>query len=270
MTTIKHFLKITLSLLCIVLISTGCGSRHTNTTIISYASEGLNLKAVTDAAIKSKNAEEFEKKLNTKGNKINNLDLDEDNKVDYIKVTEINEDKMKGFSLTVEIAPGQEQEICTIQFEKDGTHGRVQSHGNHHIYGNHHYYHRRTSLSDMLIMGYMYNNHPPYRSRYGYGNYPSHFSSSAPISKDQYSGFHSSQPYSKEYTRATTSHTTSSFTSPNANKVASNIKAPLLNPSTSQKAFQKSNPSRSVRSTSSSRFGGSSSFRSGSSFGGGK
>jgi len=252
-------------LLCLTSLSlTQCNSRN-NVTIVSHASDGLDLKAVTELALKSKNAEDFEKALNTPSNKVNNLDLDENNEIDFIKVTEIYQDNMKGFSLTVELPDEQEQEVCTIQFEKD----RAQTHGNRHMYGNNHYY-RRNSIGSSLLMGYIFSRHTPYHSSYGRGNYPSNFSSSPPIPKSQYSGFHGSQPYASSYQKASSNHMSTELKSPNANKVASNIKAPLKNPSTSQKSFQKSNPSKSVRSSSSSRFGSSSSSRSGSSFGGGK
>ena len=260
----------------LTLFLTNCKSSSNNITIANYAGDALDLKAVSDAAVKSKDAKDFEKKLNTAGNKLNNLDLDENNKIDYIKVTEINEGEMKGFSLTVEVTKGEEQEICTIQFEKSSnSRSHVQTYGNHHIYGHNHYYYRSTSWDEILMHRYLYSHHRPYRSSYGYGRYPSYFSSnSRPVAQSQYSGFHQNKSYSNDYKKTSQSKTATAFTSPNSKKVASNIKAPLRNPSTSQKSFQKSNPSRSFSSSSSrsssARFGSSSSSRSGSSFGGGK
>jgi len=267
------FQKLVITLTTLLLVQ--CNSNNSTTTVTNYAGDSLDLKAVTDAAVKSKNAEEFEKLLNTTGNKLNNLDLDEDNKIDYIKVTEINNDKMKGFSLTVEVDEKEEQEICTIQFEKtSSSSSHVQTHGNHHIYGHNSYYHRSSPISDMIMYHYIFSNRRPYYSSYGRGNYPSHFSSnSKPVSNSQYSGFHQKQSYASSYKKTSSSQTKTAFTSPNSNKVASNIKAPLKNPSTSQRSFQKSNPSKNVKtrsSTSSSRYGTSSSSRSRSSFGGGK
>jgi hypothetical protein len=268
-------LLITPVLLCLV----GCGSSNrSNVTIISHASDGLDLKAVTDAALKSENAEEFEKKLNSQSNKINNLDLNEDNKIDYIKVTEIDQAKVKGFSLTVELDDNEEQEICTIQIEKDGdSHARAQTHGNSHIYGHNYYYYRRAPLGSSLIWGYMSSDHLPHRSTWGRGSYPSHFSESAPIAKASYSTYHGNQAYASEVQRKGISQMAVPMKSPNRNKVANNIKAPLRNPSTAQRAFQTKNPSKNVSrygSSSSSRVGSSSSWgsssRSGSSFGSGK
>lgn len=266
----QQFRNLTILLLTTLLL-VQCSSND-SVTITHYAGDSLDLKAVSDAAVNSKNAEEFEKLLNIAGNKINNLDLNEDDKVDYIKVTEINDGTMKGFSLTVDVSETEEQEICTIQFEKkSNSSAHVQTYGNQHIYGHNSYYHRSSPISDMIMYHYIFSSNRPYRSRYGRGNYPNHFSSnSKPVSNSQYSGFHQSQPYASNYKKTSSSQTTTPLKSPNANKVASNIKAPLRNPSTSQKTFQKSNPSKNVRSSSSSRYGSSSSSRSKSSFGGGK
>ena len=68
-------------------------------------------------ALQYMDAEEFERLLN-KEDGINNLDLNEDGKVDYIEVEEYGTEALKGFSLTVEVEKGQEQEIATIEVEK--------------------------------------------------------------------------------------------------------------------------------------------------------
>ena len=126
------------------------------TTVQKMASDGLNLQAVTDLATKVKSTQEFEQELNKPNNQINNLDLNEDNTVDFIKVTEINNDTGKGFSLTTEVAPNDEQELAVIQFEvdKQTQQATVQATGNPQVYGNHHHYHNRMGLTDVLIWGY--------------------------------------------------------------------------------------------------------------------
>ena len=63
-------------------------------TVVS-AAEGLNLKAVGELLKKANDAETFEKLLNSKDEGINNLDLNEDGKVDYIFVTEYGNEKVK-------------------------------------------------------------------------------------------------------------------------------------------------------------------------------
>lgn len=234
-----------------------CGSKKqpvetTNIQVIqqSSAADGLDLRAVGDLVTTTKTAEELEKKLNIPGNKINNLDLNEDDKVDYIKVTEFKNKDIYGFSLTTELDKDkkEEQEIATIQIEKDVNDTvKVQTHGNSSIYGNNHYHYRSgISMGDMLIMGYLLSNHTPYYSPWGWNRYPNHYSSRRPMRHDQYRSYHKNKPYAKSMRTSKSSSLSRSVKSPNYNKSASKVKAPLKNPTTSQRAFQKRNPSKTV------------------------
>ena len=106
---------------CMLGAMTGCGKKEESVStdlIIKEYAKGLDLKLVGDLARKSKNAADFEKQLNTTSNKINNLDLNDDGKVDYIKVTEYGKGNKRGFSLTTDVGKGKEQEIATIEFVK--------------------------------------------------------------------------------------------------------------------------------------------------------
>jgi len=69
----------------------------------------------------AKDGEHLEKLINDKDTGVNNLDLDEDGKVDYIKVTEYGNDNSKGFSLTVEPSKGEEQEVATARIRDRAT-----------------------------------------------------------------------------------------------------------------------------------------------------
>ena len=69
-------------------------SRNTDTTITAYAADGLDLKAVGVLLKESKDAKELEEKLNKPGG-VNNLDLDEDDKVDFIKVESDDQEKIR-------------------------------------------------------------------------------------------------------------------------------------------------------------------------------
>ena len=273
------------SLMSLCLLTQCSSDKNYTTTITSYAADNLDLKAVTALAAKVKTAEEFETKLNDPTTKINNLDLNEDNEIDYIKVTEIN-DTHKGFSLTVEVPTEtgiEEQEIATIQYDLSEKENSVQTHGNRHIYGPG-YYHYYRPYSPIFIGGYFGRDHTPYLSRYGHNNKPSNFTSSKPIPSKEYSAFNKAkaktQGYGSSMKVTKSSSMKSSLVSPNKSKVASKIKAPLKSPSTAQKAFQKTSPSKYTSRTKSkssssffsskSRYGSSSSSRSRSSFGGGK
>ncbi len=196
---------------------------------------------------KVKNAQDLEKRLNQSGG-LNNLDLNEDGNVDFIHVTEYGDDRAKGFSLTVKPAPGEVQEVATIEIEKTSGQADVAIRGNSHIYGHNHHYHYRSSLTDFLILNYLFSSHTPYYSRWDYGRYPRSYYSYRPVPSRTYN------MRTREVNRTSTAlkrSTTSSsrLKSPNAGKTANKgIRAPLKNPTTSQKSFQARNPSKTVRS----------------------
>ena len=212
------------------------------------ADKGLNLKAVGELIKKVKTAKELEEKLNDKAVGLNNLDLNEDGNVDYIKVTEYGENNIRGFSLTTDLAPGETQEIATIEVEKGANAANVQVSGNHNIYGHNHHYHSSFGLTELLLVSYLFSPHPFYYSPYRYGYYPSYYS---PYRTSPYSSYNSrvnNYNQSSSFAKSTQSNIKSKVESPNKSKTSSKIKAPLKNPSTSQRSFQSRNPSKQVRS----------------------
>ncbi len=246
--------------------------------ILKEYSKGLNLAAVTELAKKSKDAEEFEKLLNDKSEAVNNIDLNDDFKVDYIEVTEYGSGDQRGFSLSTEIESGKTQEIATIEFKRDGDKATVQTSGNSSLYGPGHYHHSSFGLTDALLVGWLFSNRPSYSSPYGYGNYPPSYGGGW-IRQD-------SAGYAKSMTSRTAGSTVKSSSqpvisnpasSPNADKMAAKAKV-ISSPTQSQRSFSKpssssSSSSSASRPSSSGGFGRSSSSgssRSGGSSGGGK
>lgn len=140
------------------------------------ANKGLDLQAVGELLKKAETAADFEKLLNSKDNGVNNLDLNGDGVVDYIKVTEFGEEAVRGFSLSSEIAPGQEQELATIKIAKDEAKPQtavVETQGNPQVYGPNHYY--QSSWSGMatgMMLGYLFASHRPYASPYSTWHQP--------------------------------------------------------------------------------------------------
>ncbi len=217
-------------------------------TSTSAAADGLDLQAVGALIKKTKDAEDLEKLVNDKSVGINNLDLNEDGNVDYIKVTEFGDDSAKGFSLTVEPVKGEEQEVATIHLEKSSDkQASVEVRGNRQIYGSNHYYHSYFPIGSLLLWSYLWRPHPFYASPWGYGYYPSYYRSYPRVGVSAYQNRTRTVTRGAGMKPATTSSMKSNIKSPKAGKTASSIKAPLKNPSTSQKSFQKRNPSKSVR-----------------------
>ena len=216
------------------------------TGLSGYAADGLDLQAVGALLKDTKDAESLERKLNDPSVGINNLDLDEDGIVDYLKVTEYGTDNIRGFSLSTELAPGEVQEVATIEVEKKGDMADIQVAGNSHIYGSGHYYHSSFSLVDYMLLSYLFSNHSFYRSPFGYGSYPSHYDRYETRSYRQYRN--QVPQTTSTFKRSTSSTLSKSVSSPNAGKTATTVKAPLKNPTSTQKAFQARNPSKTIKS----------------------
>lgn len=222
---------------------------NVNVQTITSASEGLDLQAVGALVKKAKDGEHLERLLNDKKEGLNNLDLDLDDKVDFIKVTEYGDAKVKGFSLTTEPASGEEQEIATIEIEKsEADKASVQVRGNQNIYGNNHYHHSYFPIGSFLLWSYLLRPHTPYYSPWRYGAYPTYYRPYSTVNTTTYRSKSTAAGRSANMQRTSSSKINSQVKSPNAGKTASKIKAPLKNPTTSQKSFQARNPATKVRS----------------------
>lgn len=112
------------------------GFTQDKTTAVSTAGEDLDLYAVLDLLEESENLEEFEKALNDEEKGINNLDLNEDGEVDYIKVEETVEENTHLIILQVEMEENDFQDVATIEIEKKADDDiSVQAVGDEALYG---------------------------------------------------------------------------------------------------------------------------------------
>ena len=98
--------------------------------------DNLNLIAVLDLFQKSQTFEEFEKQINLEDSKINNLDLNNDDKTDYIKVVDHQTGESHAVVLQVLVNEKETQDVAVIEIEKDKN-GKVlvQIVGNEELYG---------------------------------------------------------------------------------------------------------------------------------------
>jgi hypothetical protein len=81
--------------------------------------DNLDLYAVLDLFQKSKTIEDFEKSLNDEKSKINNLDLNDDKKVDFIKVETKKDGDDYTFILRDPISKSETQDVAVILVSKD-------------------------------------------------------------------------------------------------------------------------------------------------------
>jgi hypothetical protein len=269
--------KLLIAMVCLMTLSfSSCNSNQSNGQVVvnpeaTNLGDNLNLQALGELVKSSQNAQDIENKLNTPGS-INNLDLDGDGKVDYIKVTEYGT-TTKGFSFTVDVAGGQSQEVATVEIQPGQSQGGGQAqqatmniNGNQNIYGNNNCsYSSNYSFTDLMIMSYLMSPHGYYISPYHYGYYPSYYRSYGMVSRAAYSGRVGYTTRSSRITRTTTT-TTRTSSSPNRNLSSSTVNArakSASSPTRSQKSFSTTSSSNSRPSTSGFKSSGSSSSSSG-------
>lgn len=98
--------------------------------------DNLDLQAVLDLFKTSKNPADFEKRLNSKDSKVNNLDLNGDHKVDYIKIVDKADGKNHALILQVPVSKTETQDVAVIAIEKTADSTAVcQIIGDKDVYG---------------------------------------------------------------------------------------------------------------------------------------
>jgi hypothetical protein len=103
------------SLLCVPVYS----QTENDTTLLGLPGDNLDLYAVLDLFQNSKTIEEFEKSLNEEKTGINNLDLNLDKKVDFIKVETKQKDESFSFILQVDVTEKETQDVAVILVDRD-------------------------------------------------------------------------------------------------------------------------------------------------------
>lgn len=111
-----------LSLLAIVISLSGLSAfsqTGSDTGELGLPGDNLDLYAVLDLFQKSKTIEDFEKSLNDEKKKINNLDLNDDKKIDFIKVETKKDGDDFTFILRDPISKTETQDVAVIMVSKD-------------------------------------------------------------------------------------------------------------------------------------------------------
>ena len=100
------------------------------------AGDHFSLEGALELFKKAKSPEAFEKLLNQEDQSINNLDLNEDNQVDYIRVIDHMKDNVHALVLQVPLNENESQDIAVIEIEKTGRESAIlQIIGDPDVYG---------------------------------------------------------------------------------------------------------------------------------------
>lgn len=107
-----------------------------DSTLSGLPGDNLDLFGVLDLFQKSKTIEDFEKSLNEEKTGINNMDLNLDNKVDFIKVVTKQEGQDFTFVLQIDVSEKEIQDVAVVLVSKDKN-GKVvmQIVGDKDLYG---------------------------------------------------------------------------------------------------------------------------------------
>lgn len=155
----------------------------------SYAAGGLDLQAVGELFKETATLEEFEKALNDPEVGVNNLDLDENGEVDYIRVVEQVSGNTHLIILQVCLTENEYQDVAFIEVEKnDEDTYNMQVHGDEEIYGVDYYVvPAEVHLHVWPIITWIYQPvYRPYRSRFYFGFYPRWWRPYRPVSVQIY------------------------------------------------------------------------------------
>jgi hypothetical protein len=131
----KHITKPLLILSALLLLQT---TTHAQSGEDSTGLPGdhFSLNGALEMFKQSSSPEDFEKRINTKDNNVNNLDLNGDGDVDYVKVIGKSENNAHAFVLQVPVSETENQDIAVIELEKTGdTTAVLQIIGDADIYG---------------------------------------------------------------------------------------------------------------------------------------
>ena len=128
----------TLSLFLLAVLSAPlvAGSQTITPTGTGLPGDNFSLEGALELFKTSASPEAFEKMLNSEDSKVNNLDLNGDGEIDYIRVVNRNESNAQVFILQAIVSESESQDIAVIELEKDSDDkATVQIVGDEDIYG---------------------------------------------------------------------------------------------------------------------------------------
>ena len=154
----------------------------------SDAAQHLDLYAVAELFKDSETIEKFEQTLNGSETGINNLDLNNDGHIDFIRVSEQSADATHFIVLQAALAEDDWQDVATIAAENEGGKINLHFHGSETIYGADYYVvPANSNFSLWNIVRRLYS--PSYRayvSPYRYNSYPRWWTARRPIAANIY------------------------------------------------------------------------------------
>ena len=131
---INHYLSGLIT--CLLLTITTQAQNRSGVDSTGLPGDNFSLQGALAMFQKAGSPEDFEKLLNAEDNHVNNLDLNDDGDIDYIRVINNSEKNAHAFVLQAVVSETESQDIAVIELEKTGDASAVlQIIGDEDIYG---------------------------------------------------------------------------------------------------------------------------------------
>lgn len=183
---------------------------------------GFNVSNFAQLLKTTKDPQSLEQAINAPNNSINNLDLNNDGKVDYLKIVEQQNGTLQ---VVDDYSATQSAVVATLNINQQTN--TLSVNGNQTYCGNNYYYQSHFTFGDYLMMSYLLRLHPYYVPVYHYGYYPSYYHSTTVVRR---------------------TYVPSSSTSNSYRNYSSPSRSSLSSPSTSQRSFETRSTTSPVRS----------------------
>lgn len=168
-------------------------------------SDNLDLRAVASIFGESRDLEDFERRLNDPDIQISNLDLNGDNRVDYLRVIEATERNTHLIILQAVLGIDTYQDIATIEVEREGNDVQIQVVGDVYMYGTNYIYEPVYVRRPVIFDVFWVSTYRPYYSPWYWGYYPTYYSYWAPYPVYRYRNHvHGCINYRNSYTYTNT------------------------------------------------------------------
>ena len=164
------------------LISLLAQDKTTVTATNSEISDNLDLRAIATIFGEASDLEDFEKRINDPKAQISNLDLNDDNYVDYLRVIESVEGNDHIIVIQSVIDKDLYQDVASIEVQR-GKNNKVQVQvvGDVYMYGENYIYEPVYVHTPVIYNTFWVTNYRPYYSSWYWNYYPSYYSYWSPF-----------------------------------------------------------------------------------------
>lgn len=132
--------KILIGILLVFIFTNAFASKVELSDSTGMLGDNFSLEGALEIFKQSKSPEDFEKRLNEEDASINNLDLNDDGEIDYVKVIDNVEGDSHAMVLQVDVNEYESQDIAVIEMEKTSSDNVIiQIVGDVELYGNNMY-----------------------------------------------------------------------------------------------------------------------------------